>query len=501
MEKRIQEIIARCREIDTAQDEIERSAELENSGQFSQEQRESYATLKGEFDALIAEKLQLEKDAEMRASRAGRAELLQPAVLPRRAAAAAAAPAAQIVKTVPGQQVDPNTADNGEARVRFKIPARALRVGSPRNFTGVIDGMNGNERAYRFGMWALAKLAQDLPGRYNFRQAREFVSNYMGDVLNTAHGETDGTTGGNVLVPEEFSSDLIVLRERYGIVRQLFGREAMTSDTKHIPKRLTGLTAYFVAENAAATESNMTWQDVQLIAKDLVCLSRMSAQLSMDAVISIGDTLAGEMSYAFSNKEDLCGFVGDGTSTYAGIYGCTKQLDDVDNAGTDSLGKVIQGSSNTWSAMVLADFNKVVSVLPQFADTPNTTWVAHKTFYAQVMQKLELAAGGVTANEVSVGDRRPRPLFLGYPVTFSQVMPSATATTGVMCLLGDFSLGAVFGDRMQTSIAFSEHASVNSESVFERNQIAIRGTERFDLNVHGCGTASAAGPIVGLATA
>lgn len=103
--------------------------------------------------------------------------------------------------------------------------------------------------------------------------------------------------------------------------------------------------------------------------------------------------------------------------------------------------------------------------------------------------------------ETAQGDRRPRPLFMGYPVEFSQVFPSATATTGVTAVLGNFSMGALFGDRQQTSIAFSEHATVGGESVWERNQIAVRGTERFDINVHGCGTASVVGPIVGLATA
>ena len=155
--------------------------------------------------------------------------------------------------------------------------------------------------------------------------------------------------------------------------------------------------------------------------------------------------------------------------------------------------RIVQG-------IVLADFHSVLGKLPQYADTENATWVCHKTFYAEVMQKLELAAGGVSAMEMQTGDRRPRPLFLGYPVTFSQVWPSTTAASQVSCALGDFTLGALFGDRQMTSIAFSEHASVGGQSVWERNQIGVRGTERFDINVHGCGTASVVGPIVGLET-
>ena len=492
MEKRIAEIISRCKAIDAEQAVIERKAELENEGKFSDEQRTAYAALKGEFDSLLAEKKQIEDDAEMRAARSGRAAELQPRAIARRAEPGSGAPA----KT--GTAIE-NGEEEESPRIRFKIPARALRSGAPRNFMGEHDGMKAEERAYRFGMWAMARMQQCIPSMY-FPEATKFVNNYMGGVYNTAHSELDGTTGGHFLVPVEFSSDLIVLRERYGVARQILQRKQMNSDTLHTPKRASGLTAYFVGENAAATESNMTWQDILLVAKDLVCLARMSNQLSADAAIAVGDELAGEISYAFANKADDCAVNGDGTSTYAGIAGVRTLLTSTDGAGTDSAGVVTQTTSNTWTAQVLADFNNVVGKLPAYADGPNTVWVCHRTYYASVMQKLEAAGGGNALRDIAQGDRASRPLFLGYPVVFSQVFPSVTATTGVTAVLGDFGLGGIFGDRQQTSIAFSEHATINSENVFERNQIAIRGTQRFDINIHGCGTSAVVGPIVGLQT-
>jgi hypothetical protein len=59
----------------------------------------------------------------------------------------------------------------------------------------------------------------------------------------------------------------------------------------------------------------------------------------------------------------------------------------------------------------------------------------------------------------------------------------------------------MFGDRQRDEIAFSDQATIGGESMFERNQIGVRGTERFDVVVHDFGSASAAGPIVGLETA
>lgn len=495
METQLAELIDRMKQIDADQAEIERQAKLLNDSMFTDEQRQKYNAYGEHYKELKKQKDQLEKDIEARNERIGREDDLKPRVVSRRTQ-----PNSGAALTSPiGTPID-NGGGDEHSKVRFKIPAAALRNGgAPINFKGTDEnGVTAKERAYRFGQWVLARVSQDMPGRYNFAAAKEFVNNYMPQ--NTAHGSNEATTGGHVLVPDEFSSDMIVLRETFGVVRRLFGRAAMTSDVLHTPRRSSGLTAYFVSQSAAGTESNMTWSDVQLVAKDMMVLARMTNQLSADAVISIGDTLAGEIAYAFANKEDECGFNGDGTSTYGGILGVRTLLTNLDGSGTDSAGVKTQGTSNTWSAQVLADFHAVVGKLPQYADTQNATWVCHKTYYSEVMQKLELASGGVTALEVATGDRRPRPLFLGYPVTFSQVFPSATATTGVTAVLGDFTLGALFGDRQQTSIMFSEHATVGSESVFERNQVAVRGTQRIDMNVHGVGTASVIGPIVGLQT-
>lgn len=499
MEKILAELVAKMKSIDEQQAQIEQDANLNNEGQFTEEQRSKYEALDAMYKEFKAQKDQIESDMRLTAARANR-EADMKFTLPstRRSQPNSGAPSSG--KPRIGMPIEREDTETGETHIRFAIPKNIMRMGRPQNFHGTRDGFDAEHRAYRFGMWALAKITADMPGRLNFPQAVQFVNDYMRP-LNTAHGETGVTSNGQVLVPEEFDRDLIDLRETYGVARRLFGRRMMSSDTLHTPKRSSGLTAYFVNEHGAGTESNMSWQDIQLVAKDLMILSRMSNQLSMDAVISIGDTLAGEIAYAFSQKEDDCAFNGDGTSTYGGIQGVRTLLTSIDGAGTDSLGLKIQGTSNTWSAQVMGDFQAVVGKLPQYADTPNTCWVCHKAYYAEVMLRLLIASGGTQMNEAQAGDRRPRPMFLGYPVEFSQVFPSQTATTGVTCVLGDFSQGAIFGDRQQTSIAFSEHGTVGGESVWERNQIAIRGTERFDIVVHGCGSASAVGPIVGLATA
>lgn len=365
------------------------------------------------------------------------------------------------------------------------------------NIRGERNGMSAEERAFRLGMWGLAVAARHMPNRYSFPKATKFVD----DNFRIVHGEGGSdTTGAYLTVPDEFSADLIDLKEARGVVRRLFGRELMMSDTKTVPRRKGGLTAYPVAESAAGTESNMSFDDIALTAKKAMVLSRMSKELNEDSAINFGDTLAGEIAYAFTHAEDNAGINGDGTSTYWNIRGVRSRLQDVDGAGTDSYG-LKTASGNAWSEITLADFHGVLALLPDYADNDNAAWIAHRAFYYNVMQKLELAAGGVTASEIRDGNRRPRPLFLGYPVEFSQVMPSTEANSAVCAVLGDFKTGAKFGDRRQESIEFSDTVTVGGQSVWERDQIAVKGTERFDIVVHEVGTSSAAGAIVGLQTA
>lgn len=382
----------------------------------------------------------------------------------------------------------------------FAIPATAIRSGSLRFFKGTRDGVGADVRAYRFGMWALAQLSIQMPGRFRFNNAIKFFDENHAR-WNAAHLPNDAAGTSN-LIPHEFGTDYIDLREMYGLVRKLFKRVPMTSDTRTDPRREDGLTAYFTNDDTGGTESKMAVDNVGLTAKDLMVLFRIGNNVNADAAMDFGDTLLGEASYAMAKKEDLCGLLGDATSTYGHILGAITRLQSFDGLGTDSVG-LITGAGNAYSELVLADFDRTVGILPQFADTPDAAWVMHRSFYYGTVEKLVQASGGVPAYEVREGNRRPRPLFKGYPVEFSPAMPKTEANSQVVALLGDFQQGASFGDRQQETIAFSEHATIAGEtrSVFEKNQIATRVIERFDINVHSVGNATDAGAIVGLQTA
>jgi len=267
----------------------------------------------------------------------------------------------------------------------------------------------------------------------------------------------------------------------------------MSSDTRVQPKRSGGVTAYFVGEGASITESTNQFDNVRLTAKKLAVYTRLSSELNEDAAVDLGGWVAAECARAFAQKEDECGFAGDGTSTYGGIVGARAALRGVDTTASNIAGLAVQGTGNTYGALVLGDFRNVVGKLPQFADTANAAWYVSRTFYHTVMAKLADAAGGNTNETIAIGGPR-EPLFMGYPVRISQAMPSTTAVSQVCALLGDLSQGAFFGDRRGIGVSLSEH------DAFQTDELALRAVERFDVNVFGVGDTSNAGPIVGLIT-
>jgi len=211
---------------------------------------------------------------------------------------------------------------------------------------------------------------------------------------------------------------------------------------------------------------------------------------------------------AFALKEDQCGFIGDGSPAYGNITGVIPRLLAVDATISNIAGLAVasgNGYANSYISIVLSDFNRLVSLLPDYADVPGQTkFYCSKLFWGSVMQRVATAGGG---NRVAEIENTPlRKSLLGYEVVVSQVMPKAPAVNQICCLFGNLALAARLGDRRQTTIQMSEHAL----NAFEQDEVVIRGTERFDIVVHDVGDnrttpkdstiGAVAGPIVGLIT-
>jgi HK97 family phage major capsid protein len=79
---------------------------------------------------------------------------------------------------------------------------------------------------------------------------------------------------------------------------------------------------------------------------------------------------------------------------------------------------------------------------------------------------------------------------MGYPVQFTQVMPSTISGGTKLAYIGDLSMASTLGLRRGVSVV------ADSSRYMEYDQTAFRSITRWDYNVHEIGDASNAGPIV-----
>lgn len=345
-----------------------------------------------------------------------------------------------------------------------------FRFGKMRAF----KGEKAERNAYYSGKWLLATVMNDAAARQ-----------WCKDKGMEIRVQTEGiNTAGGFLVPDEMERAIIDLREQFGMFRANCRVIPMSSDHMNIPRRTGGVTAFFVGETDEITASDKSWNQVELTAKKLGALTRMSTDLDEDAIINIADDLANEMAYAFAVKEDLVGLDGTGISTHGGMSGVrTIFVDGNHTAGQDA------GTSpyTEWSHATLADeLTTLMSLLPTYA-------LARAKFYigpagkAGLLDRIALEAGGNTVREIASG---AEPSFGGYPIVVSAQMPTSPTNGTVAFLFGDLSLSSTLGDRRGITI------KVSTDRYLEFDQIGIMATQRFVIVNHDLGDNTTAGPLV-----
>ena len=358
------------------------------------------------------------------------------------------------------------------AEGRRRVAAATPVVTAP-SYKGNLKHLKDAETAHGLGKFFLGAMGN--------KSAQQWVSDRYGI---KAHGETNNSLGG-FLVPDELEQAIIDLRAQYGKFRANTRVLNMSRDTLLINRIAGGLTAAFVGEGSSITEGDASFDQVSLVARKAATLTRYSRELAEDAVVNVGDFIAGEVARAFANAEDEAGFNGDGTSSNGGIVGLKNA---VGSAGQKT------GSGNAYSELTLADFTGTVGLAPEYVFSQGTPkWYMSTQFYHTVVLDLLADAGGNTNLTLAGGVAVPS--LFGYEVVLADVLPKTEANSQLCAYFGALELGATMGDRRPTEIAVSE------DRYFESDQIGVRGTTRFDINCHDVGDSSAAGAIVALKTA
>lgn len=380
----------------------------------------------------------------------------------------------------PATAIRPATKEGRSVSIYHNLPG----AGRLRNF----KGPNAEERAYRAGQFFKATLKND-------RDAARWCVDH-GVVDSRALSESVNSQGG-VFVNDEVLNEVIVLVETYGAFPANARNISMNSDTLIIPRRTGGLKAYFVGENTSISDSDASWDRVQLVAKKIAVANRMSSEVLEDSAstLNLADYIVGEVSRSIAELVDTVGFVGTGSGDHGGIIGAVTKITD----GTHNGSLVTAASGNT-SALTL-DIDDLIATagrLPVYARA-NAKWFVNPQVFAASVQRLGLAnnvglAGGNTAANLSA----PAELrLLGSPVVFVHTMSSKVdADAGVVKFLyGDLAMSSIYATRRGLTVKTS------TDRYAELDQTLLVATTRFDAVTSDCGDNTKAGPIVALRTA
>lgn len=458
MSERLNALLAKRGTVADQMDNLHTLITVKESREYTAEEKQAFEDLDADFKKL-EEAIEFEKRVETRK-------------------AAAAKPV-----NLPGAE---NRRASAEPRRRTY--GKKLKAFSAETFGSAVDA---EEAAYKSGMWCRAAIYGDQGAAQWCAENDVPIQHEMsyGSSVQRSQNESTNTAGGYLVFPE-MSTAIIDLREQYGTARRFINVVQMASDTMTIPRRTGGITGYFATEENAFTESSKTWGQVQLRAQALGCLTKISRELSDDAVISVADDIASEMAYGLAVKEDATLWNGDGTSSYGNIVGIRQKF----AAGVGVLAGAVDAASghDTFAEYDAADLIKVIGTIPKYAE-PNARWYGSRAGWANTFLRLLAAAGGNAIVDVQAGGK-PLMGYLGYAFETDQTLPTALTDLSdtAIFLFGDLNAAVTMGERRGITI------DVTRDRYWELRQIGIMGWERIDINVHDIGDATNAGPLVAL---
>lgn len=415
-------------------------------------------------------------DAEQRKSEASQAEEKEKRVSRLDAAVAdLSQPSSESTssRAAPGRQ--PDTGDV-EVNTLTSLPPKQLVAF--RNANGVTT--NAEEKAaHQSGQFLRAIWGNEDSRRYCRENGIEY------------RVATEGSNpAGGYLVPEQFSQTIITLLNEWGVARQECQVFPMTRDQLSIPKRNGGVTATWTAEGAAITASDMSWAQVNLNAKSLKVLSRITNELFEDSIVNLADVISVEAANAISEAEDDAWINGDGSSQYGGIVGVVGAM----NA-TEGFASVYTAAAgvDTYGEVTVTDLAGLFASIQQYADRPpGRRLYLSDAGRAMICDRLGQAGGGSSIVTVSAGQLTA---YNGIPIVITNKLSNNVAddlSEAIMVLYGNMSQACVFGDRQSISVA------VDKSRYFDSDETAVRITERIDVVYHDRGDATTTAAVAGL---
>lgn len=375
-----------------------------------------------------------------------------------------------------GGDAPDDTFRSGVARVQ-KGGARAARGAEPR----VRERLDPGTKAARFVIGVLAAKNLGARGAANFVQER-FRDAEVAKALNTGAAATGG-----VLIPQDFSNEIIELLRARTVVRNLNPVVMpMPLGNMTIPRQAAGAQSGYQGELDDIALSQATFDALQLNAKKLVTMTSVSNDLIRRTPAGIESIIREDLLQSVARREDLAFLIGDGSggSPIGLLNQCSAQNKLVanpfanpnDNAAV--LGQVV-GVLNGMDLTLEQGMSNMIR--PAWIMSPQV-----RTFLSGLRDQV---GAFVFAEEIAGGTLR------GYPFAVTQQLPTNlnTGTTAAPVNNGSFLFlvdmaDVIIAETFNVTVEASDVASFkdsggNTVNAFQRDLSVFRVITEHDLAV------------------
>ncbi len=196
---------------------------------------------------------------------------------------------------------------------------------------------------------------------------------------------------------------------------------------------------------------------MSLVAKKMTALSKISAEMTEDSIVSIMDVVVQDMALQMAIEEDK--------NLFLGVAG------GLNSDGIKSDTNVTEQTVANVGALALSDLTSLTVATGNPIVGARNEWYINPTLFHGAIRDSLLAAGGNTQSVIEGGQR---PTLLGYPVNFVNVLDgaSASASDSLLAVFGDLSLGCYFGERRGLNFRTLNELYANTD------QVGIQCTQR-----------------------
>lgn len=280
-----------------------------------------------------------------------------------------------------------------------------------------------------------------------------------------------GSAGG-YLVPPQVSNELLTIREQANVLRPLFSRVPVTSDTLRIAAITGGLSAGWVAELAEKPESDMTFGEISVNVFWKAGMSVVTNQLLRNSQPSVDRLVYEDLGKRLAALEEIAFISGSGTGQPVGILNTPGvQSNDADPLTSTDIDDLLDSIVDAITAITI-----------EYYGAPNAILMHPRTWGRIVKARKDDATAeyyvGKPQNRDSVdpipGYNGPRGTLFGLPVITTRNVPTGLGDgeDESRVVVGNFSEGLIL-DHASLSLDASEHVYFTTNATIFRAEDAV----------------------------